>query len=64
MPGMLRASFGCYNTTDDIDLLVEMLVRIAHGDYRGDYRVEEGSGVYLPVGYDETLRDYFILDDE
>jgi cysteine desulfurase/selenocysteine lyase len=64
MPGMLRASFGCYNTTDDVDRLVEMLVRIAEDDYLGDYRVEKSSGVYLPVGYEEPLSDFFLLDGE
>jgi selenocysteine lyase/cysteine desulfurase len=59
MPGMLRVSFGCYNTTDDIDRLVEMLQRIARDEYSGDYRVERKSGVYLPVGFEEPLDEFF-----
>jgi selenocysteine lyase/cysteine desulfurase len=35
MPGLVRASFGCYNTTDDVDRLAEMLERLARQDYRG-----------------------------
>lgn len=62
MPGMLRVSFGCYNGTADVDRLVEMLERIARDDYRGDYRVEKKSGVYLPVGFDEPLDEFFKLD--
>ena len=34
MPGMVRMSFGCYNNTDDVDRLVEMVKRVARGDYR------------------------------
>jgi selenocysteine lyase/cysteine desulfurase len=59
MPGMLRISFGCYNTIDDIDRLVEMLQRIARDEYSGDYRVEKQSGVYLPVGFEEPLDEFF-----
>ena len=62
MPGMVRASFGCYNSTDDIDRLAVMLERIARGDYQGDYRVEPSTGEYLPVGYEEPLADYFLLE--
>lgn len=42
-PGMVRASFGAYNTRDDVDALVAMLQRIASGDYEGVY-VEDPSG--------------------
>ena len=62
MPGMVRASFGCYNNTDDIDRLVVMLERIARGDYQGDYRLEPSTGEYLPAGYEEPLADYFLLE--
>jgi selenocysteine lyase/cysteine desulfurase len=61
MPGMLRVSFGCYNNTDDIDRLLETLRRVARDDYQGEYRVEKGSGVYLPVGFDEPLDEFFRL---
>jgi selenocysteine lyase/cysteine desulfurase len=48
-PGMVRMSFGAYNTTEDVDALVEALARICRGDYRGRYeRGDDGS--YLPVG--------------
>jgi hypothetical protein len=62
MPGMVRASFGCYNDLSDVDRLVEMLGRIAAGDYQGTYRLERSTGEYRPVGYEEPLADYFLLD--
>jgi selenocysteine lyase/cysteine desulfurase len=62
MPGMVRASFGCYNTTDDVDRLVTMLQRVAAGDYLGDYHLDRASGEYSPRGYDEPLADFFLLD--
>ena len=62
MPGMVRASFGCYNNTDDVDRLVEMLERIGRGDYRGDYVLDAHSGEYHPRGFEEPLADYFLLE--
>ena len=61
IPGMVRISFGCYNNTQDIDRLVGMLERVARRDYRGDYRMETGTGEYLPIGYNEPLAEYFLL---
>jgi cysteine desulfurase / selenocysteine lyase len=62
MPGMVRASFGCYNDETDIDRLVEMLARVGRGEYEGDYRLEPASGEYAPAGFDEPLHDYFSLE--
>jgi len=61
MPGMVRASFGCYNNRADIDHLVTMLKRIAAGDYQGDYVVNCATGEYTPVGHIDPLADYFSL---
>ncbi len=61
MPGMVRASFGCYNNTDDVDRLVEMLHRIARREYRGDYRLDRATGEYKPAGYVEPLAEHFAL---
>ncbi len=48
-PGMVRISLAVYNTLDDIDALVEMLVRITPGRYHGAYRQVSESGDYVPV---------------
>lgn len=61
MPGMVRASFGCYNNREDVDRLLAMVKQVAAGDYAGDYRVERATGEYLPAGYEEPLADYFSL---
>jgi selenocysteine lyase/cysteine desulfurase len=58
MPGMVRISFGCYNTEADIERLVDMLERIARREYRGEYMLEVGSGEYSPVGYIDPLAEY------
>jgi selenocysteine lyase/cysteine desulfurase len=61
MPGMVRASFGCYSNTEDVDRLVEMLELVARGEYRGEYRIHGASGEYVPADYPEPLAEYFTL---
>ena len=62
MPGMVRASFGCYNNRADVDRLLEMVDRVARGNYCGDYRVDRATGEYTPAGWQEPLDEYFTLD--
>lgn len=62
MPGMVRASFGCYNNSEDIDRLIEMLHRIARGDYQGEYILDRASGEYFPANFSEPLNDFFLLE--
>ncbi len=43
-----RASFGLYNTDEEIDVLVDMLNRIARGAYRGTYEPRMNGAEYVP----------------
>jgi cysteine desulfurase / selenocysteine lyase len=61
MPGLVRASFGLYNTKQDVDRLVEALLCISRGDYAGDYVQEFSSGEYLPQGWEPDLDRVFNL---
>jgi selenocysteine lyase/cysteine desulfurase len=61
MPGMIRASFGCYNNENDVDRLVEMLDRISRGEYEGSYALNPGNGEYVPKGFIEPLAEHFSL---
>jgi cysteine desulfurase/selenocysteine lyase len=62
LPGLVRASFGCYNTLDEIDHLVGMLERIIRGDYRGDYVQDKATGDFLPRNFDPAIiREHFTL---
>jgi selenocysteine lyase/cysteine desulfurase len=60
MPGLVRASFGCYNTTDDVDRLAEMLERLARKDYRGRYR-QLSSGEFVPEDHKDDFTAHFAL---
>jgi hypothetical protein len=61
MPGLIRASFGLYNTKEDVDTLLEALRYISKGDYKGKYIQDKSNGEYSPVGWTPDFADYFKL---
>jgi cysteine desulfurase/selenocysteine lyase len=61
MPGLTRASFGLYNSLEEVDALVEALKRITRGDYQGVYTQNVASGEYLPQGWEPDFAPYFSL---
>lgn len=61
MPGLIRASFGLYNSIDEIDALVEALSYIASHDYTGEYRQEIESGEFIPQGWKPNFEEFFSL---
>lgn len=62
MPGLIRASFGLYNTTDEIDYLAEALTRIVQGKFSGRYTQERATGEYIPEGWKPDFSQYFQLE--
>ena len=61
MPGLIRASFGLYNTLEEVDIFVEALKCIARGEYQGNYGQDIASGEYTPVGWEPAYNQYFSL---
>ena len=61
VPGMLRLSFGLYNQREDIDRLVDALQNIIGGNYHGKYHQVQGSGEYIPEGWQVDYDQYFRL---
>jgi cysteine desulfurase/selenocysteine lyase len=59
MPGLIRASFGLYNTLEDVDALVSALTSIARGQYKGKYTQVRSSGEYNPSGWQPDFSAYF-----
>ena len=62
MPGLIRASFGLYNTFEDVDALIEALRQIARGEYRGNYHQNKATGEYYPEEWQPAFERYFSLD--
>jgi len=48
LPGALRASGGLGTTPEDVDRLVEAVGEIARRRWRWSYRLDEGSGAWVP----------------
>lgn len=58
-PGMVRISFGLYNTFDDIDRLIIALQAIRAGKYCGDYQQNTASGEFYPSNWRIDYNAYF-----
>lgn len=61
MPGLVRISFGMYNTTAEVDVIVQALTDIAQGKYAGHYEQDAKSGEYQAVEWQPDLAKYFKL---
>jgi cysteine desulfurase / selenocysteine lyase len=59
MPGMVRVSFGSYNTTDEIDELVRALEHIARGEFRGLYVQDPATGEFAADGWAPAAVSFF-----
>ncbi len=62
LPGMVRASIGCYNTEEDIDIFIGMLEKIAHKEYRGRYELDPFTGLYACEGHAIDYSRHFRYD--
>jgi hypothetical protein len=58
-PGMVRISFGLYNSKDDVDRMVEALHQIRAGKYIGSYQQNSATGEFFPLGWQTNFEDYF-----
>ncbi len=61
MPGLIRASFGLFNRTEEIDIFIDALKDITNGDYKGEYVQDKASGEFMPTDWEPKFEDYFSL---
>jgi len=61
MPGLIRLSFGLYNTLQDVDIFIDALRRISLGDYKGKYIQDKATGEYSPLAWQVNFDEYFKL---
>ncbi len=59
MPGLVRISFGLYNTHEEIDVLIDALEHIANGNFAGKYVQDTASGEFHPQGWQPDFDEYF-----
>jgi cysteine desulfurase/selenocysteine lyase len=59
MPGLVRMSFGLYNTADEVDRVIGAVAAIVRGDYRGTYHQDRASGDFIPEGWDPPFAAYY-----
>lgn len=62
MPGLVRASFGLYNTLDEVERFCQALEAIAAGEYRREYVQDPASGEYAPEGWRPDFSAFFRLE--
>jgi selenocysteine lyase/cysteine desulfurase len=66
-PGMVRVSFGLYNTRADVDRAADALADITEraGEYKSHYRpLLDGSGDWVHTDFSFDPDDAFVLEDE
>jgi cysteine desulfurase / selenocysteine lyase len=59
LPGMVRASFGLYNTLEEVDVFLQAVDVIARRAWRGSYRQDPVSGDYVPEGWAPNFEAFF-----
>ena len=61
LPGFVRASFGFYNTREEVDILAEALSAIAQGNFSDGYLLNKERGEYYRTDTGEEFNEYFSL---
>jgi selenocysteine lyase/cysteine desulfurase len=61
LPGTVRASFGIYNSRQEIDRMCEVLKKISAAGYSGKYKLNRAKGEYFPEDFHINLESYFKL---
>ena len=61
IPGAVRISFGMYNTTDEVDQIIDILKIIAGGKYKGEYELFTKTGEYFPKNFEVDFNEYYKL---
>jgi len=63
MPGLVRVSFGSYNTFEEVDVLVDALGKIARNEFRGTYLQDPATGEYSALGHAPDPAVFFSVAD-
>ncbi|KAJ3070626.1 hypothetical protein HK102_006625, partial [Quaeritorhiza haematococci] len=61
IPGLIRCSFGLYNTTEDVNALVDALIAIQKGEYKATYVQSVATGEFTPLDCKPAFEKYLPL---
>jgi cysteine desulfurase/selenocysteine lyase len=61
LPGLVRISYGCYNSHEEVDWMVRALRKIARGEIAGDYQQDQATGTFWERSFQPDLEQYFKL---
>jgi hypothetical protein len=61
LPGLVRISFGCYNTREEVDWLAQALSNVAAGEIAGDYEQDRATGTFHERTFRPDFDMYFKL---
>ena len=61
LPGLVRVSFGCYNSHEEVDWLAAALRNIAAGQIAGDYEQDRATGTFRERTFRPEMEAYFRL---
>jgi cysteine desulfurase/selenocysteine lyase len=61
LPGLVRISYGCYNSREEVDWLVKALREVACGEIAGDYQQDQATGTFWERGFRPEMEEYFKL---
>jgi selenocysteine lyase/cysteine desulfurase len=61
MPGLIRASFGLYNTLAEVDQFVAALTKIGRGEYAGHYVQNQASGEFTLPDWQPDFSQFVAL---
>jgi cysteine desulfurase / selenocysteine lyase len=61
LPGLVRISYGCYNSREEVDWLVRALRKVACGEIAGDYQQDQATGTFWERSFRPDLEEYFKL---
>jgi cysteine desulfurase/selenocysteine lyase len=61
LPGLVRISYGCYNSREEVDWLVRALQKVACGEIAGDYQQDQATGTFWERAFRPEMGEYFKL---
>jgi cysteine desulfurase/selenocysteine lyase len=61
LPGLVRISYGCYNSYEEVDWLLRALRKVARGEIAGDYEQDPATGTFWERTFRPDLEQYFKL---